>query len=72
MPDLRCPSSNRLFAKTRDVDGAIYEVLGVEDNLIEIACRDCRNGHRVNGEDVMMVVHRFTLLGDCVETEVIA
>lgn len=54
--ELRCPvNPSRLFARLR---GPVI----VEGNLIEVACRDCRRGRRVQ------VLHRFDVLGNLVET----
>lgn len=63
--DLRCPvDSRRLFARVKFGDVTI-----VEGNLIEIAYNDCRASLRKMGEDVRLVLHRFNVLGECVETE---
>lgn len=67
MPEIRCPKHrSRLLLK---VTGHVK----VEDgmNLIEIACRDCRNERRDAGEHVQLVLHRFNVGGELVETEVV-
>lgn len=61
--DIRCPRSPvrlllRIGRPTR-VDGA---------NMIEVACRDCRTDRRRAGENVAVVLHRFNVMGDLVET----
>lgn len=38
------------------------------DNLIELACEDCRNRLRRQGVSVKRVLHRFDLTGTLVET----
>ena len=64
MVDLRCPvTPKRLFARLRTGDAAIGD-----DNLIEVACHDCKAALRKMGEPVALVLHRFNLLGQCVET----
>lgn len=65
--DLRCPVySIRLFGRVL-TEGTI-----VEGNLIEVACTDCRKARRAMGDDCSLVLHRFNVLGDCVESEVVA
>jgi hypothetical protein len=63
--DLRCPvNPSRLFAKLQ-----MQEAVIVEGNLIEVACTDCRQLR--NDPDVLRVVHRFNVIGEAVETEVV-
>ena len=65
MIDIRCPRHPvRLLlriGKPVVVDGA---------NLIEAACRDCRNDERRRDPAVTLVVHRYNVLGELVETAV--
>jgi len=62
--DLRCPvTPQRLFAR-------LMEASIVEGNLIEVACGDCRKTARRMGQNVVLVLHRYNLLGECVETEI--
>jgi hypothetical protein len=62
--DIRCPANpKRLFLR-------IERPQIVDGNLIEVACRDCRNVRRERGEDVRSVVHRYNVLGELIETEV--
>lgn len=65
--DLRCPMDRRrLFARLRRGDAEI-----VEGNLIEVACIDCRRRRKALGEEVRVVLHRFNVLGECVESEIL-
>lgn len=43
----------------------------VEGNLIELACKDCRRLLRLEGQEVALVLHRYNLAGEHVETEVV-
>ena len=43
----------------------------VEGNLVEFACRSCRREVCRAGGSVALVLHRFNLLGELVETEVV-
>jgi len=43
----------------------------VEGNLVEFACRSCRRELSRAGGSVALVLHRFDLLGELVETEVV-
>jgi hypothetical protein len=65
MIDIRCPRHPvRLLlriGKPMKVDGA---------NLIEIACRDCRNDARRTDPTVSLVLHRYNVVGELVETVV--
>lgn len=68
--DLRCPvGAQKLLARIRQTQG---QVKVTDDNLLELACRDCRS--RVAAETGVrpaLVVHRFNILGELVESEVI-
>lgn len=59
--DLRCDRNpSRLLAKVKSpqiVDG----------NLIEVACRDCRDAY----PGAKRVLHRFDVLGELIENEVV-
>jgi hypothetical protein len=64
--DFRCPVyPHRLLAKTVAPEDAPKVV---PDNLIEFACYDCARALRDEGNPVRRVLHRFNLLGECVET----
>lgn len=64
--ELRCPTGPRkLFAKLRL---AHQSVPITSDNLIEMACQDCRRRLRGEGRDVAHVLHRFDISGALVET----
>ena len=63
MRDVRCPvNPSRLFFK---IGGDA--VVGA-DNVIEVACKDCRDRDRKAGHRTALVVHRFTVAGDLVAT----
>lgn len=58
--DLRCPAGYLL--------GRTIAPKIVEGNLVELDCRKCRkNDH----PEARRVLHRFNVLGDCVETVVV-
>lgn len=64
--ELRCPTGPRkLFAKLR-LQGA--QPIVTSDNLVELACQDCRRRLRSEGRDVALVLHRFNIIGDLIET----
>ena len=65
MPEIRCPKHpGRLLGKVR---GHVRVEEGA--NLIEIACRDCRNDLRAEGHEVSLVVHLFNVGGEHVGAE---
>lgn len=68
--DLRCPvGAQKLLARIRQEHGMTPVVDG---NLLELACRDCRNSvAREKGSRPALVVHRFNILGELVESEVL-
>jgi hypothetical protein len=67
--ELRCPTGPRkLFAKLR-LAGIQPSV--TTDNLIELACQDCRRRFKTEGRDVQLVLHRFNIVGDLIETIVV-
>lgn len=62
--ELRCDRNpSRLLAK-------VGKPKIVDGNLIEIACLDCRKRLKREGRDVRLVLHRFDVLGELIETEV--
>lgn len=62
--ELRCDTNrSKLLAKVK-------KPVIVDGNLIEVACDDCKRRKRKLGEVVSLVVHRFNVLGDLIETEV--
>lgn len=65
MIDVRCPvDTRRMFARMRSG-------VTVEGNLVEVACPECARSLRKMGEsDVVRVLHRYDILGECIETEV--
>jgi hypothetical protein len=67
--DLRCPvGAKKLLGRVRQEGGTPSVVSG---NLLELACRDCRNGVAKQGKKPTLVVHRFNILGEMVESEVL-
>lgn len=66
--DLRCDRDpRRLFAKIRSESGKLPQI--TDDNLFEVACRDCVKAYRNEGLDIKQVFHRFNAIGEAVETE---
>lgn len=62
--DLRCPiTPRRMFARLLAGEATI-----VPGNLVEVSCIDCRKTAREDQPDVTRVLHRFNVLGECVET----
>lgn len=63
--ELRCPVGPRRLL-------AIYRSAGrrptYTDGQIEFACTDCARSLRRSGQDVARVLHRFNVLGECVQT----
>ena len=67
--ELRCNSNPlRLLAKIRQPQSGV-EI--VEGNLIEIACDHCKRTQRQVDPTVRLVVHRWNVVGELVETEII-
>lgn len=66
MIEIRCPvDTRRMFARMR-------AGVTVEGNLVEVACPECAKKMRQMGEpDVVRVLHRYDILGECIESEVI-
>lgn len=63
--EIRCPENPvRLFFRM----GRVVLVDGA--NVIEVACRDCRNQYRKTRPGVDLVVHRFNVAGELIGTEV--
>ena len=62
--ELRCPEGmGKLLAKVRSQ-------LRITDDLIELPCNNCARTHRAHAP-VLRVLHRFNLLGELVETEIV-
>ena len=64
--EFRCPVGRGgiLLKLLRDGDARISD-----GNLIEVACRKCRDDQRREGHaEVLMVLHRFAMDGEHVET----
>lgn len=67
--ELRCPTGPRkLFAKLR-LAGEQPSV--TSDNLIELSCQDCRRRMRTEGRIVSLVLHRYDIVGNLIETVII-
>lgn len=67
--DMRCPvNPSRLMGRVKDPD-ARAEI--VEGNLIEIACDHCKQSKRMKGEKCRLVLHRYNVLGEHIEDEVV-
>lgn len=67
--ELRCDANPaRLFAKIF-LDPSVESKV-VDGNLIEFACRDCRR-RLATDQTPRLVLHRFNVVGDLVETEVV-
>lgn len=67
--ELRCPTGPRkLFAKLR-LQGT--QPLVTSDNLVELSCQDCRRRLRGEGAEVALVLHRYNIVGELIETAVV-
>lgn len=66
--DLRCDQNpKRLLARIRDPEAGVSIV---EGNLIEVACDYCKSEARRRDSTIKLVVHRWNVLGELIETEV--
>lgn len=66
--DIRCPvEPRRLFLKLKR-SGEATPV--VDNNLIELACEECRKVERRRDPSVIRVLHLYDLLGELIETKV--
>lgn len=63
--DLRC-SAGKLLAKVYQ-SGQQPQFVH-PDNLIELACPDCKAQFRKQGRSVARVLHRYNILGELIET----
>lgn len=67
--ELRCPEGfRRLFSKLL-LSGDHPRV--TSGNLLEFACSDCKKNLRDQGQPVRLVLHRFDLAGELVESVVV-
>lgn len=67
--ELHCPvGPQRLFAKLRLAGSRPPVTL---DNLIEFSCQDCRRSLKRDGRAASLVLHRYNIIGELVENEVI-
>lgn len=66
--EVRCPvKAGGMFFKLLGTDLARID----SDNLIEVNCPECRRRQRETEPEVFLVLHRFALDGELVETEVV-
>lgn len=70
MVDLRCPIGPRKLLAKLCLAG--HQPLISSDNLLELNCQDCRRKLRLEGQkDIKFVLHRFNIIGELVETEIL-
>ena len=68
--DIRCPvDPRRLFFKIQVEEG--QKPILTTSNLLEVSCTDCTKLMRKKDPTVVRVLHRFDVLGDLVESEVV-
>lgn len=66
--ELRCPvGARRLLAKVVSEGG---KPSVNNDNLLELACKDCAKNARQFDPSVVRILHRFNALGELVESVV--
>jgi len=66
--EFRCPvGAGGLFFKLLGTPMARVD----ENNLVEVNCRSCARVAREENPEVLLVLHRFALDGECVETETV-
>ncbi len=65
--DIRCPVGPRRLLMRVLASGETPHV-DRDDNLLELACADCRRIMRKEGTEVNLVLHRFNILGELIET----
>lgn len=66
--EIRCPlGPQKLFLILRTEGSSIP----VSDNLMELACSDCKRSLRRKGLDVRQVLHSYDLAGVLVKTKVL-
>ena len=64
--EVRCPTGpKRLFMKLR---ASGEKLKYVEGNLLEFACTDCRKLYLRQGVPAALVLHRYNILGELIET----
>lgn len=68
--DIRCPIGPRKLLAKMLVNNE--KPIVTSDNLLELACQDCRRNLRQEGQDnIRLVVHRFNIIGELVMTEIL-
>ena len=66
--ELRCPNGpKQLLLKLRTTGEKAHVT---EENLLEIACRDCARKAREFDPDVRRVLHRFDFAGELIQSVV--
>lgn len=64
--EIRCPEDpRRLFTKLLQSGG---RPVITEGNLIEFSCQNCKKVLQAQGVDVSIVLHRYNIAGELVET----
>jgi len=66
--EIRCPEDPRRILSKILIRGEKPRV--TEDNLIEIACDACKTRLRKQGQTVAIVLHRYDLVGELIETQI--
>lgn len=67
---MRCPAGPRRMLAILRASG--QKPTYVDDGiLVEFACSDCSRELRRAGRDVARVLHRFNILGEFVESEIV-
>lgn len=67
--EIRCPIGPKRLLSKLLLSGDRPKV--VEGNLIEFACADCKRTYRKGGRRVSIVLHRYNLAGELIETSVL-
>lgn len=67
--EIRCPVGPRRLFGIMLQRGEQPHITG--DNLIEMACSDCKRSARQRNPHVSLVVHLYDLAGDLVDTDVV-
>lgn len=65
--EFRCPHQGGMFLKLLGTPEAVIAT----GNVIEVVCIGCRTFLRRQGQPVFVVRHRFSLLGELIDTDVI-
>ncbi len=68
MIEVRCPHGPRQLLMKIRASGESARIS--DDNLLELACRDCAKNGRQFDPSVKRVLHRFNFMGELVESVV--